>query len=370
LIVIPHRASGAPQDKPPIEKEGILLALRHGVLSKEKLLAQITSRGVDFRLTESDEQEIRKAGTYLGKRDLDDLITAIRESYKILILMAEFQSLDNQKLGVTEIAINQLRADIGNYSDTRFEYLKEAITAQQGDEFARRKGKELGASFVIWGWYSVSSLNVYLNVHFTFVKGIKSWPICKRAEEETFRSPVAELQDYSLQTKMTEHMSYLTLLTTGLARLEANDLDSAIERFDRVLKLENVPEQIIHPAEVYRYRAYTLLLKDKYDLALSDWNKAIALKPDAWTYKTRGITNHHNLDYDSAINDYNKAISLNPNYTDAYYNRGLAYARMMKYEFALSDFSKAISLNPNHSNAHFGRALIYAETGKHDLAIE
>jgi hypothetical protein len=54
LIVIPHRASGGPQGKPPIEKEGILGALSHKVLSKKKLLAQITSRGVDFRLTEAE----------------------------------------------------------------------------------------------------------------------------------------------------------------------------------------------------------------------------------------------------------------------------------------------------------------------------
>src|SRR5262245_4004174 len=60
------------------------------------------------------------------------------------------------------------------------------------------------------------------------------------------------------------------------------------------------------------------------DGAISDYTKAIQLKPDdADAYYNRGISRKHNGDLDGAIADYNKAIGLTP-HKDYYTNRGNA----------------------------------------------
>jgi len=51
--------------------------------------------------------------------------------------------------------------------------------------------------------------------------------------------------------------------------------------------------------------------------------------------------------YDLALSDYSKAIDINPNYAVAYLGRGLLYLLQQKYELALADWNKAIELNRN-----------------------
>ena len=371
ILLVPMRgkADRLPQTKPPIEKEGLLLALKDRVLSKEKLIREIVARGVDFRVDGTSEKQIRDAGSYLGQRGVQELINAVRSNFKFLILFAEFQTLDKQSHGVTETVINQLRAGVSKYPDTRVEYLGETITAQEGDEVARRKGKERGAHFVIWGWYGVNPVAARVNVHFVFVKGLKSWTLCKKSEEETFTTPLMEIQTYSLKTQITEHMAYLTLFAVGLARLEANDLDEAIARFNAVLSMPNAPNQIIDAADVYRYRAYAFLLKEQYELAIADWDKAIALKPDAWSYESRGLTHHNKGDYALAIADYGRAISLNSKYAAAYYDRGLLHLAKDNYESAISDFTKAIQLEPKRDDLYYARGSAYRGKSDYNAAI-
>lgn len=68
----------------PITKEGLLRSLSRRALSSRTLVLQVQQRGVTFQLTASDEQEIRRAGEYLGSKGLDALIEAIRSNVKSL----------------------------------------------------------------------------------------------------------------------------------------------------------------------------------------------------------------------------------------------------------------------------------------------
>ena len=51
--------------------------------------------------------------------------------------------------------------------------------------------------------------------------------------------------------------------------------------------------------------------------------------------------------YDDAIAEYDKAIALNPNVVLAYTNRGLAYERKGDKEQAIVDYRKALEINPS-----------------------
>ena len=58
--------------------------------------------------------------------------------------------------------------------------------------------------------------------------------------------------------------------------------------------------------------------------------------------------------YDDAIEDYDKAIALAPNDAIAYYNRGVAYYEKGDKEQAIADFRKALEINPSYENAKEG----------------
>ncbi|WP_044034478.1 tetratricopeptide repeat protein, partial [Microcystis aeruginosa] len=82
-------------------------------------------------------------------------------------------------------------------------------------------------------------------------------------------------------------------------------------------------------------------------------------------YNNRGNLYYNQQKYDLALSDYSKAIELNPNFAEAYNNRGVLYSYQQKYELALADFNKAIEINPNSADAYYNRGiggehLIYA----------
>jgi hypothetical protein len=69
------------QQREPITKTGLITALKDRGLSSAKVVAQVKRRGVSFQLKPPDENEIRRAGRYLGKKKLDDLVAAVRDNY-------------------------------------------------------------------------------------------------------------------------------------------------------------------------------------------------------------------------------------------------------------------------------------------------
>ncbi len=73
--------------------------------------------------------------------------------------------------------------------------------------------------------------------------------------------------------------------------------------------------------------------------------------------------------YDDAIADYDKAIALDPNYATAYNDRGNAYGRKGAFDRAIADFDKAIALNRNYALAYFNRGVVYYEKGNKEQTI-
>ena len=68
---------------------------------------------------------------------------------------------------------------------------------------------------------------------------------------------------------------------------------------------------------------------------------------DADFYFNQGIAYIDKAQYDLAISDFNKALDINPRDAEAYCNRGIAYREKGQYDQAISDYTKAIELNPN-----------------------
>ncbi len=128
----------------------------------------------------------------------------------------------------------------------------------------------------------------------------------------------------------------------------------------------------INPNDALAYNNRGNLYKDlqKYELALSDYSKAIDINPnDALAYNNRGNLYKDLQKYELALSDYSKAIDINPNLAEAYYNRGILYKNLQKYDLALSDYSKAIDINPNLAEAYYNRGNLYIDLQKYELAL-
>ena len=150
------------------------------------------------------------------------------------------------------------------------------------------------------------------------------------------------------------------------------------------------------------------LNKCRFDLAITELNKAIELNPSlAPAYASRGGAYAKKSQYDSAIADLNRAIELDPSLAMAYYDlgrnvylnmgkcklaianlnkaielactpeqayiaytgRGLAYGAEEQWNLGIVDLNKAIELAPDQELAYYVRGRIYGTTGQYGLAI-
>lgn len=103
-----------------------------------------------------------------------------------------------------------------------------------------------------------------------------------RDEQQTLSMPLATGHGkFEIHARLSSEMSYLTLLTLGLARYEAEDYDSAIARFIGALAQTSVPEQLVNPVDIYFYRGTAYLNKDDLNRAIADFKKALELTKDS-----------------------------------------------------------------------------------------
>jgi tetratricopeptide (TPR) repeat protein len=103
------------------------------------------------------------------------------------------------------------------------------------------------------------------------------------------------------------------------------------------------------------------LEKKEYDLAISDFNKALEIYPvSAATYNNRGFAYAKKGRYDLAISDFTKALKIEPNGPQPYYNRGLTYVIKGQFEIALLDLNKCLNLDPINVAAYDARGSVLA----------
>ncbi len=102
----------------------------------------------------------------------------------------------------------------------------------------------------------------------------------------------------------------------------------------------------------FKTRADASLGKGEYALALSDYDKAVTLKPDnAVAFLNRGRTHYSLKDFPKASADFNKAIELDPKDAKAYYSRGLLHESLGELDKALADYQRAADLDPSNEAA-------------------
>jgi protein O-mannosyl-transferase len=126
-----------------------------------------------------------------------------------------------------------------------------------------------------------------------------------------------------------------------------------------------------HPSDIAYYNlgdAYDNL--GKYQTAIENYNKAIALNPlYAMAYNNRGVAQIGFKKYDASMLDFSKAISIDPNCAGAYYNRGNLWSNFNKMEKAIADFTKALTIDTSYADAYVHRANTWNHLNKPEKAV-
>ncbi len=140
--------------------------------------------------------------------------------------------------------------------------------------------------------------------------------------------------------------------------LIAKDIDVCTE----VLKID--PKN----AQAFRDRAYLLCCSGKFQQALADFERLLAIVPrytEGWNLK--GEAELKLEKFKEAQADFTKAIELQPEFPSYYHRRGKARTGLKDYGGALADLTRAIELH-KYPDYYLDRSIVYEALKKYDLA--
>ena len=127
------------------------------------------------------------------------------------------------------------------------------------------------------------------------------------------------------------------------------DWEEAITFFSKAIEeLEKQPgglrSTLDMSVSMLSFRATSKQNIDDYYGAISDYSRAIELKPDeAYRYSLRGYSKYLLKDYNGSLVDYDKAIELEPN-SDSFFDRASTRIYLKDYYGAISDLTRGLEL--------------------------
>ncbi len=154
------------------------------------------------------------------------------------------------------------------------------------------------------------------------------------------------------------------LVNRGATYWYIDKTELALADFNRAIALD--PKN----ARAFRERSNAYRGIGQLDKALADANDAVRLDPNnAQGFDYRANVFNNNRQYDRAIADYNEALRLKPGDAQTYMDRGVAYYFKKDYAAAIGDYDQAIKLDPKKSRAYTNRGAAYKKLGRIDQAI-
>ncbi|MBI5066345.1 tetratricopeptide repeat protein [Candidatus Woesearchaeota archaeon] len=157
-------------------------------------------------------------------------------------------------------------------------------------------------------------------------------------------------------------------LNLGLVYGFIGDLEQAKKEINRVLiidpsnpnaiELKKIlegqatlnPESKNEEAMKYFSKAEEYFGQGKYELAISEYQKAIAADPEFSTaYLYLGDTYYKLNKYDDAIQQYSEAIKKDPKNKRPYHYLGDAYLAKNNVEKAIENYQKALEIDPDYT---------------------
>ena len=163
--------------------------------------------------------------------------------------------------------------------------------------------------------------------------------------------------------KPPERANAAQLNNLGVAYMNQQRMDKAVEEFDQALKADPA----LTVAELNK--GIALLNLQKLPEAEAALNAAAAKDPSnprAWY--NLGLLRRTEGKPAEAIEAFQRVVKIDPNDPDTHYFLGTMYSQLQQYDKAIAEFETALRLQPLHASAEFGLARAYQRSGNGDAA--
>jgi tetratricopeptide (TPR) repeat protein len=90
-------------------------------------------------------------------------------------------------------------------------------------------------------------------------------------------------------------------------------------------------------------------------------NENIESPKTAEDYKTNGNKYYQEKKYQDAITEYDKALALKPDYKEAWLNKGLAHKNLEQYAQAKDSFKRALTIDAQYDKARYQYKLLIVQ---------
>lgn len=156
---------------------------------------------------------------------------------------------------------------------------------------------------------------------------------------------------------------------TGEPNLPLMELPVLV-RLMGALLLVGTPVSRAQTAAELNARALAKLKEGNLGGAVDDFTAAIAQKPDAGYYASRGDVELTQGNYDGAISDFGEVVKAWPIQIKGYVLRGRVYLLKGDMDSAMKDFSRAIELQPRNAMLRLYRGLVWDCMNNQQGAVE
>jgi len=278
----------------------------------------------------------------------------------LIVIAKFFVSTGNRDVLIHREIRDRIQQEARRIGETavRVEIAPSVLESDQQKE-AKTLGEQYNASLVVWG----DDTGVRVTVNFLQLHNL-DFEAANARISETKRTQIANPSEYNqfIVDDLPKRLTFLSLFAIGHKYYINEDylraitlIEEAIATLGNKVKLEGLGEAYFRLGWLNQH------LADE-EKAITNYNKAIALKPDYHkTYNNRGNAYYFQGRIDDAIVDYNKAIELKSDEAIAYNNRGSAYYAQGRIDDAIADYNQAIYLKPNFVEAYNNRSNAYAE---------
>lgn len=131
----------------------------------------------------------------------------------------------------------------------------------------------------------------------------------------------------------------------GVLAAQAGRTDEALEMIASALT--------INPGDARALVNYgnVLTLKGRFDEAVASYDLALAIKPDADVFKSRGQALQGAGRLREALAAYRQALALNPSDVQALYKLGVVLSELGQPDLAMASYERVLALQPDHVEA-------------------
>lgn len=136
------------------------------------------------------------------------------------------------------------------------------------------------------------------------------------------------------------------LFNEGVEELKTGESQAAVDLFTELIMTE--PGN----AKVHKNRGVALMKLGKVDLAIQDFERALALNPDLpGLYSNLGAAWYYKQAYEKAVINYGYEIEREPESYVSYFNRALCRVLLNQPKLAMADIARCLELKPDFPKA-------------------